>query len=258
MHNDPLKKFVQEHRDDFDELTPDAEIFGRLQNKWSALQHTTVPQKKLFSFRPSFLWGAAATLLIMLSVTFYLSVHQQDGKKNTIKSAPHLTSNKRNAPNTKDRETTAFISNGKEAKKTAKKLNRPVFNWEKCYADLIDSASASKRLAAILEIEKSNLMSYDLIHRLSKTLNNDGNSNVRLAALNVMSKYIQDREVMSTFMQSLSHQRDPAMQLAVMDLVSQMDDPKLDDHLYALVNDPDTYPVVKDQACFILLNQNKL
>jgi len=126
------------------------------------------------------------------------------------------------------------------------------------YAQLADSTSASNRLSAILSIDDKANVSYDLFQKLASTLNHDGNSNVRLAALGVMKKYTGDAYVSSLLVSSLNTQLDPMVQLELVNILGKMEHLKIEDKLYALASDPNTFDAVKDEAYNILLNQNKL
>lgn len=250
--NDPLKKYIQENRDDFDNLEPSADILFKLKKE---LNQAPIEKKGVMRIILNQKWLVAASVLIMLSITYYFVTNDNNQSANT----PQIVKNE--TPN----RTEAVINEAIEINKTTPKVaavkrkkQQKAFNILAVYRDLTDSTSASTRLAAILKIQKSNNISYDVIDKMAATLNHDSNSNVRLAALNLMSKYAQDSYVNNAFMLSLSNQKDPLLQLGLMELLRQTDNPKLDDKLYALANDPNTLSEVKDQAYFILLNQNKL
>lgn len=251
--NDPLKKYIQDNRDEFDTLEPSADIFLKLKKE---LNPTPKQQKTIISLLINQKWLVAASVIIMLSLTYLLFKNDPLSKEvNAPKMAKNLS------PSRTKEVVTARIENIKSTPKVATippKKRAKTFNILAAYRDLTDSTSASTRLAAVLNIQKSSIISYDIIDKLTNTLNYDSNSNVRLAALNLMSKYAQDSYVNNAFMLSLSNQKDPLLQLGLMQLLSQTDNPKLDDKLYALANDPTTLSEVKDQAYLILLNQNKL
>lgn len=139
-----------------------------------------------------------------------------------------------------------------------KKTVRPADQLNQLLKQLNDSTSSSTRLAAILTIKKMELISYDVLNRLSGTIQNDGNSNVRLAALSVLEKYKEDAYVSNLLVTSFNHQDDPMVQLVLVNLLGKMPNIEIDEKLYALVNDPSTLELVKDEAYHILLKENKL
>ena len=256
--NDPLKKYIQDNRDDFDTLEPAAEVFSKLKKE---LNHAPKEKNGVVALIINYKWLVAASILITMSITYLLltnyskniNVNNQQFAKNTTPRIANETK--------KDVEVKDAIEIIKATPKVVKrKLKRQAkdFNILAVYNNLTDSTSASTRLTAILTIQKSNAISYDIIDKLTQTLNHDSNSNVRLAALSLMSKYAQDSYVNNAFMLSLSNQKDPLLQLGLMELLSQTNSPKLDDKLYALANDPTILSEVKGQAYLILLNQNKL
>jgi len=101
-------------------------------------------------------------------------------------------------------------------------------------------------------------MSNDLLDRLAKTLNHDENSNVRLAALSVLEKYSYDAHVSTMLVHSLNTQSDPMVQLGLVNILGKMKNLNINDTLYALANDPNTFGAVKDEAYNILLKEDKL
>lgn len=262
--NDQLKKFVEDNRDDFDHLEPSAAIFQKIKGEIKS-----TPKKEDKKGNPrlviNYKWLVAASLLIITCIT-YLTVNRnnnntdnqlvKNNKPLIQQEAADIVSNELNV-STKQLVAQTSTNSRKSTKKNAlKELN--FIDMPEVYANLKDSTSASTRLAAILKIQNSGVINYDIIDNLSKTLNADGNSNVRLAALNLMSKYAQDSYVANAFLQSLVNQKDPLVQLGLIELLKHTNNPKLDDKLYALANDPTTFEAVKDEAYLVLLNQNKL
>ncbi len=251
--NDPLKKYIQDNREEFDHLEPSANILFKLKKE---LKIAPKEKKGIQALMVNHKWLVAASVLITLSITYLfltndnknLNVNDQQFAKNTT---PNI------AIETKKESIELAKTTPKAAKRKLKKQDKDL-DMLAAYHNLTDSTSSSNRLAAILKIQKSNTISYDIIDKLAKTLNHDSNSNVRLAALNLMSQYVQDSYVANAFMLSLNNQKDPLVQLGLIELLSQTNNPKLDDKLYALANDPTTFAAVKDQAYLVLLNQNKL
>jgi len=259
MMNDPLKKYIQENRDDFDHLEPSMDILLKIKGQ---LRNTPKEKKGVIRLITSYKWMAAAAILIIMSVTYMLVTNDHKiAKKQLVKNEEPKVERKllaQNKNNIAVKEANNFLKASVKVYKRKYSKQVPINNMLAAYRNLKDSTSASTRLAAILDIQKSTIMSYDIIDKLAQTLSHDSNSNVRLAALNLMSKYAQDTYVNNAFMTSLSNQHDPLLQLNLIQLLSQTDNPKLDDKLYALASDPTTFAQVKDQAYLVLLNQNKL
>ena len=263
--NDQLKKFIDNNRDEFDDLEPSPEIFFRvkeeLKEKNPEQKHTV--SKIVFSQK----WLVAASVIILL-FTGYLVFKGDENIK--IISEPQTVSNKKTETNV-ERNNQSETADQKidqlaVSKKKVKKYKAKAFvNNEKkfddmsaIYEQLTDSSSSSTRLAAILKIQQTGKISYDIIDKLAKTLDADNNNNVRLAALSLMGTYSEDSYITSKLINAIHTQKDPIVQLGLIELLRKADNPKLDDRLYALANDPNTFTAVKDQAYIVLLNQNKL
>lgn len=257
--NDPLKKYIDHHRDDFDHLTPSADIFSKIKQE---LNHPPVKKTNTLRLIVSRKWLAAASILIVLSVSLLLfskSITKDNAKLPSKGEQAKILQDIDPAMPTQTQKvfTTSAPTTKKRKALTHKSIPNQT-NMSSLYADLADSSSSNTRLSAILKIQKSKAISYDAVDRLAATLSHDSNSNVRLAALNVLSQYAKDAYVSNSLLQSFSHQNDPLVQIGMMDLLREIDNPTLDGRLYALANDPNTLGAVKEQAYYILLNQNKL
>lgn len=259
--NDQLKKYIEDNRDDFDHLEPSAAVFLNIKNQ---IKQQPEQKKGLINLIVNHKWLAAACILIVFSISYLLLNNNE--KTNKPELAKNKTTEEKpiSKPQNKVEEKQLDQINKIEVKTAKTNLKRPArahkksIDMSSIYIELADSSSASTRLAAVLKIQKSEVMSYDIIDNLAKTLNNDANSNVRLAAFNLMSHYRQDNYVANLFLQSLEKQKDPLLQFGLIDMLRQFNSPKLDERLYALANDPYTLSEVKDQAYLVLLNQNKL
>lgn len=92
---------------------------------------------------------------------------------------------------------------------------------------LLEQPSASERIKAVN-------ISYDLeeadpkvIEALFFTLNNDKNSNVRLAALEALTRYSFNKKIRNGLTESLRHQDKPLIQIALIDVLTEMHDKSL-------------------------------
>jgi len=259
--NDPLKEFVEQNRAAFDELEAPAFKLERFKAQLNP------PQEQKIKLWPGAKWLVAASVLIVCGTAFLMF-----SNNNAPSPMAEMVQNK------KVKTEKAIVKSNFEAKKmfsagkekhlastvAPKKLKRVLkqlpaqIEVDSLYKNLSDSSSSSTRLAAILEIEKSKLMSNDLLDKLAKTLNHDENSNVRLAALSVLEKYSYDAHVSTLLVHSLNTQSDPMVQLGLVNILGKMKNLNINDKLYALANDPNTFDAVKDEAYNILLKEDKL
>jgi len=255
--NDPLKDFVERHREDFDHL--DAPQFDLELMK--AARNPVEADKKTIKFDVK-KWLVAASAILIIAATVLIFKMSAPKKDQSLAKTDGPT--RQVVPN-KTIEAEQALAHLKEDKKpkTARKrsvLPKPVAksNLDDFYEKLSDSSSASNRLAAVLAINKSGLISEHTINILAKTLEYDGNSNVRLAALSVMAQYKNDTHVSTMLVNALKNQTDPMVQLALVNLLGNMDNVKIDESLYALVSNPETFSAVKDEAYTILMREDKL
>lgn len=263
--NDPIKDFVEQHREDFDYL--EAPKFDLAGLKAKIAQKPAIKKHRVLSTKPA-QWIAAAAVLLVSAMGFWFF-----NKTEQVKSPEqHLVINRdRPKEGIAKPDVKVATTNNKQDIQLAKhqtalpvkrnrfkKENQPVEQFDPMLVkQLSDSTSSSNRLAAVLAIKKSDFISYDLLDRLSGTIQHDSNSNVRLAALSVLEKYQQDAHVSNLLITALNHQDDPMVQLSLVNLLGKMQNIKIEERLYALVNDPSTMEAVKDEAYQILLKENK-
>jgi HEAT repeat protein len=108
--------------------------------------------------------------------------------------------------------------------------------------------SASQRMQGVnvaLNIDKAD---HDIIKALVKTMNEDPNSNVRLAALEALSKFTSDASVRRALIASLTIQKDPVVQIALIQLMVKMKEREVVKDLQRIVDDNETMKAVKDEA----------
>lgn len=278
---DQVKKFVEENREAFDHLEPSAHVLEALQNRLknkTLLEQPRVEivEKKTVPLYKKAVWLVAASILLALSTTYILyhqeikpvGFDQQLANQRRPKAAAENPSGK-NSDQTNRAETvqlqkTVVSTRSHQLKKVdvflkSTRREAPAERWTKdLYAHLRDSSSASVRLSAILEIDRSHLMHKETLDSLAKTMNNDSNSNVRLAALNVIGQYEGNEYATSLLVKSFSTQDDPIVQLGLVSLLREIENVKIEHRLFALVEDPNTFAAVKDEAYTVLLSQNKL
>lgn len=257
--SDEIKDFVERNRAEFDHL--DAPAFDLARFKKTLPKKEEAIIKKL-PFYKSPKWLAAACVLVVVATSWFFYQQKETAvvytktkpvEKKSNNALPEAINNEVE-PKEKPTENVAFVS----ANKTPKQKPTILSNINDEYKGLRDSSSASMRLLTIMEIEKSDKMNNKILDMLAQTLNNDGNTNVRLAALTVLQKYSFDGHASSLLVKSLDKQSDPVVQLGLVSQLGRMKNVNIDEKLYALANNPETFVAVRDEANKILLNQDKL
>ncbi|MGV3761514.1 HEAT repeat domain-containing protein [Parapedobacter sp.] len=261
--NDPLKKFVKQHREAFDQLEPPTDVLRRLQMqlKPALISASTEKRSVLGRYRRT-AWLVAASLLIGLVCAYLLfdgSLAQRHNEPQIVRQPVERVPLTVSPPVTQQEELPVASPVEEPARQEIHKAEVPRKPTPAPLAvRLADSTSASTRLAAILEIEQSERMDGQLLAMLSETMNRDGNTNVRLAALDVLSHHVDDPQVADLLASALTSQDDPLVQLGVVRIAAQIDHVGIEEALFAVARNPYTFEAVKDEAYAVLLYQEKL
>jgi oligoendopeptidase F len=111
-----------------------------------------------------------------------------------------------------------------------------------------DEKSASQRMKGVNVALTYEHADDEVVEALVKTLNEDKNSNVRLAALEALSKFHQEPEVRSALIASMSKQTDPVVQIALIQLMVKMKEKGVLKDLHKIIEDENAITPVKDEA----------
>jgi HEAT repeats len=85
---------------------------------------------------------------------------------------------------------------------------------------LLEKESATDRLRAVSLTDEMPQASKEVTEALIKTLNNDVNINVRLAALEALKPYVSDSSVRMALVKSIAEQASPLIQVAMAELMA--------------------------------------
>lgn len=113
---------------------------------------------------------------------------------------------------------------------------------------LDNQQSASQRIQGVnvaMKIEKAD---DQVVNALVKAMNEDGNTNVRLAALEALSKFQLEPFVRTSLIRSLATQKDPVVQIALIQLLVRMKEKGVINDLQNIIEDTQTIQAVKDEA----------
>lgn len=114
---------------------------------------------------------------------------------------------------------------------------------------LDNQQSASTRVlgatVAYNDIEKAD---DEILNALLNAMNEDPNTNVRLAALEALGKFHTQPKVRKALIASLSTQKDPIVQIALIRLMVEMKEKDITKELERISTDEETIQAVKDEA----------
>lgn len=113
---------------------------------------------------------------------------------------------------------------------------------------LDNDQSASQRIQGVNVANRMAKADDEIVKALVNTMNTDPNSNVRLAALDALSKFTDDASVRDALTRSLSKQNDPVVQIALIQLLVKMKEKSVVNDLKRIVDDAETMKAVKDEA----------
>lgn len=113
---------------------------------------------------------------------------------------------------------------------------------------LEDQSSASRRLQAINTAYDVESVDNEIINALIRTMNNDDNTNVRLAAVEALTKYADKPDVLAALIASMEQQTDPLVQITLINLMVQLRQKGAVEELQKIIKDEKTIQAVKDEA----------
>ena len=113
---------------------------------------------------------------------------------------------------------------------------------------LLQQQSATDRLRGVDYTVRMPAMEPDVVSALVTAVNRDPNVNVRLAAIDALSKVSSNPGVRNSLTQALNQQDSPLVQAALIDYVVDAHDSKAVDALKEFTGKPDVNPLVRQRA----------
>ena len=128
-------------------------------------------------------------------------------------------------------------------------LKREVHATKQMMLVMMDNQqSASQRIQGVNVALKIDRADDEVVRALSKMMNEDPNTNVRLAALDALSKFHEEPLVRKELIQALGKQKDPVVQIALIQLMVRMKEKGVAKDLERIIDDDETMKAVKDEA----------
>ncbi|MFD2100421.1 HEAT repeat domain-containing protein [Flagellimonas iocasae] len=117
---------------------------------------------------------------------------------------------------------------------------------------LMENQSASKRIQGVNYIEKFEQPDEAIIEALGNRLLYDENDNVRLTAFEALAKFTTSEAVKSTFIEALGKEKNPSIQVAIIQALVQIQEKKAAAPMKKLLEKEDTQPFIKEQIRAVL------
>lgn len=138
-------------------------------------------------------------------------------------------------------------SNQQEAELQA--LKKEVESTKQMMLLMLDNQqSASQRMVGATVSYTMEKADDEIVSALVKTMNEDPNTNVRLAALEGLIRFQSDPRVKKALVASLSLQKDPVVQITLIQFMVKMKEREVVKQLQHIVDDTRTIKAVKDEA----------
>lgn len=121
-------------------------------------------------------------------------------------------------------------------------------NRQMMLAMMDNQLSASQRMIGVSVAYEMEKPDDEIVNVLVKTMNEDVNTNVRLAALDALGKFSNEEQVRNELISSLKTQKDPVVQIALIQLLVTMKEKGVLNQLEKITRDAGTLKAVKDEA----------
>jgi HEAT repeat protein len=112
----------------------------------------------------------------------------------------------------------------------------------------LDQQSASQRIQAVNYARDITTPDYQIISALIKTMNTDENSNVRMAAIQALSRFTEESIVVDALVSSLDIQTDPLLQITLINILVELKEERAVDAMKKLLDQEETHETVKRMA----------
>ncbi|UOE39129.1 HEAT repeat domain-containing protein [Chryseobacterium oryzae] len=275
---DSLKKYIDEHRDEFDSMEVPEGSFDNIMAKLNPEKTIDETIKPLFPVKK---WLAAASVVILISAgifTFWnqkteqtMLVKQSKTKENS--NSENVNYNNLDIPEPRKIDLQEVKN---ENQKLAQNAQKPVdkipnkpnsrtnsdsekqsSDKEKALELMNNSFSASKRLEGIALIKNQEKYDNEIIDYLSEKALSDENTNVRLAAVEALEKHSKNSNIEKQMQNIFLQQDDPMVQRELIAILGQkkssQHNASVDAKLKELTTNPTTLDFVKDEAYAVLL-----
>ena len=117
---------------------------------------------------------------------------------------------------------------------------------------LMENQSASKRIQGVNYIEEFEQPDEAIIQALANRLLYDENDNVRMTAFEALVKFTSSETVKNTFIEALENERNPSIQVAIIQALVQIQEKKAAEPMKKLLEKEDTQPFIKNQIRAVL------
>lgn len=117
---------------------------------------------------------------------------------------------------------------------------------------LIDNQSARKRIQGVNFIDQFKNPDGSIINALTERMLIDPNTNVRLTAVDALSRFAHSEAVTSAFIKALATEKNPSVQIAIIENLVRIQERKATVPMRKLMEQEETQPFVKEEINRVL------
>lgn len=277
---DPLKKYIQDHREEFDTQEAPSEMFDKIMTRLDSSTPSVEKKRSIVSWS---IWAIAASVAVIAGLGTFNSWQEKEvdkdilAAKQTSKKAderPVDTLNHKEGLETSKTETEihkitkiVFVRHGSDHTGQSTEIQNFIPNnniEDKNDPEIVNAMtlvhnkfSASSRLQGIALLK--DLAGHDakIIDVLSEMAISDESTNVRLAAVSALEAQKIDPAVINRIQQIFVQQNDPMVQKELISFLSEKQpsglSAEVNKRLLALAQDPATLDFVKDEAYAVIM-----
>lgn len=113
---------------------------------------------------------------------------------------------------------------------------------------MIDNSSPSKRIKAVNYTEELTTPDETILKALIERMQQDSNSNVRLTAVEALSKFTDSELVKTSLIETLSIEKDPSIQIEIIQILVQIQEKRALNPMKKLLEKPESPNYLKTQV----------
>jgi hypothetical protein len=140
------------------------------------------------------------------------------------------------------------INNSGQAKELSQLKSEVNALRETAMFTMLKDESSSYRIQGVNYADEIDSPDENIINALVKTLNNDRNINVRMAAAYALARFTSQRPVCDSLVKSLSLQNDPILQITLINILVDLGEKSALEPIQQIINSDETLEEVKTVA----------
>ena len=141
-----------------------------------------------------------------------------------------------------------FVTRYNQNQEELARLREEKARTEQLVSRLTTNDSPAQRILAVSAANDDATMNTEILNALIKTMNEDPNSNVRMAAIDALKKFSSEPVVRKALISSLTQQTDPVVQIQLIQLMVDLKEKGAVKPLQKMTEDEGLLEAVKDEA----------